>query len=359
LLRWYDRRQRELPWRREANPYRTLVSEFMLQQTLVAAVVPFFERFVARFPDLQALAAASQDQVLTLWSGLGYYARARNLHNAARAVVERHGGQIPNDESALRALPGIGSYTAAAIAAIAFGRRAFALDGNAARVVARLCAVTAAVDQQSTRNRLRDIGLAWVPRRRSGDFAQAVMELGATVCLPRTPACERCPVAPMCAAFQTGRAQRIPVKAGRPPRRIVRVASARVRRAGRVLLVRRRTGLLAGTWMLPAAVVVEGESAAVVAASAVRALRLGPVRLDLVGSIRHLFTHRDITADVFDGAAKAGRPRIANGRREGKTSDPGAPDLRWVDERRLDGVAVSSFLRKQLVLRRDKLSEPP
>ncbi len=331
----------------------------MLQQTVVAAVVPFFERFVARFADLPALAAASEDQVLAAWSGLGYYARARNLHRAACAVMDRHGGQIPSDEISLRALPGIGAYTAAAIAAIAFGRSTFALDGNAARVIARLQAVTAAIDRPETRNRLRDFGLAWVPARRPGDFVQAVMELGATVCLPRSPACDICPLASMCAAFQTGQTLRIPLKSARPQRRVVRIASVRMRRGGRVLLVRRKTGLLAGTWMLPSVVTVDGESAGAGARSAARDLGMMPARMTPVGTIRHLFTHRDVTAEVFDATVSSTRAGIARGRGDVSTHDASAPDLLWADELRLDGVAVSSFLRKQLALKRDKSSEPP
>ncbi|MBC8132288.1 MAG: A/G-specific adenine glycosylase [Deltaproteobacteria bacterium] len=351
LLGWYDRRQRDLPWRREVSAYRTLVSEFMLQQTVVAAAVPFFERFLARFPDLPTLAAASEDQVLALWSGLGYYARARNLHRAARAVVEVHQGQIPADEAALLDLPGIGPYTAAAVAAIAFGRRTFALDGNAARVVARLAAVAEPIDKPATRDRLREVGLGWVPTQRPGDFAQAVMELGATVCVPRTPVCGECPLRTMCAARRQNLTSEIPVKAIRPPKRMVRVASVRLRQGGRVLLVRRKTGLLAGTWMLPAAVMTAGTSPAVAARQVLRELGIVSVRVTPVGSIRHLFTHRDITVDVFDGVS-------AQARSTGGAPHPTTDQL-WVDESRLDEVAVSSFLRKQLALKRDKRSESP
>ncbi|HVZ72247.1 MAG TPA: A/G-specific adenine glycosylase, partial [Polyangia bacterium] len=189
LLRWYDGAKRDLPWRREASPWRTLVSEYMAQQTVLATVIPYFERFVARFPDAAALAAADEDEVTALWSGLGYYRRARNLHAAARAVVERHGGALPDTEAALRELPGIGPYTAAAVAAIGFDARAFALDGNGARVFARLFDVHHSIDRPATRVALHARGLAEVPARRAGDFNQAVMELGATVCTPRAPRC--------------------------------------------------------------------------------------------------------------------------------------------------------------------------
>lgn len=364
LLAWYDRRKRDLPWRREPSPYRTLVSEFMLQQTVVATVVPYFERFMARFPDLGALAASSEDQILTLWSGLGYYARARNLRRAAVSVMEHHGGQIPDDEATLRALPGVGPYTAAAVAAIAFGRRTFALDGNAARVVARLALVTASIDQPATRFRLRELGAAWVPVRRAGDFVQAIMELGATVCLPRVPHCGDCPLSRTCAGHRAGMTGSIPVRTARSPRRMVHLVSVRLRRAGRVLLVRRETGLLAGTWMLPAAVVADrNANSAAAARSALREMGRAPVRLTAVGVVRHLFTHRDVTVEVFDGSE---RSAVAGGSARGAAGPSPVEERwqdrwqdRWVDERQLDRVAVSSFVRKQLVLKRDKAREPP
>ena len=204
LLGWYDRWKRDLPWRREPSPYRTLVSEFMLQQTVVATVEPYFARFIARFPDVAALAAATDDEVTALWSGLGYYARARNLRRAAVAIVADHGGMIPSSEDALRALPGIGPYTAAAVAAIAFDARAFALDGNTMRVLARLTGERRPVDVPATRAALHARGLAEVPRRRAGDFNQALMELGALVCTARVRNCASCPVNRMCKSAVKG-----------------------------------------------------------------------------------------------------------------------------------------------------------
>jgi len=217
LLAWYDRARRDLPWRRAPSPYKTLVSEFMLQQTVVATVVPYFERFVARFPDAAALAAATEDEVTAAWSGLGYYARARNLHRAARAVVERHGGALPRTEAELRELPGVGPYTAAAVASIAFGARTFALDGNGARVTARLWGVRDSIDRPATREALRARGLGEVPAARAGDFNQAVMELGATICTPRAPRCDVCPLARRCRAHATGAAARLPVRTPKEP----------------------------------------------------------------------------------------------------------------------------------------------
>ncbi len=243
LLRWYDRARRDLPWRAEPSPYRTLVSELMAQQTTLAVVVPYFQRFMARFPTLRSLADASDEQVMALWSGLGYYARARNLRRAAMAAVAEHGGALPDTEEALRRLPGIGPYTAAAVASIAFGARTFALDGNGARVMARLFGVSESIDVPAVRVRLRALGTAELPARRAGDFNQAVMDLGATVCTPRNPRCDVCPLAGACVARAQGTAAELPVRAKKAARPVVRVACACVTDGARVLLVKRGDGL--------------------------------------------------------------------------------------------------------------------
>jgi len=366
LLRWYDGNRRDLPWRRTPSPYRTLVSEFMLQQTVVATVEPYFARFTRRFPSIEALAAASEDEVMALWSGLGYYARARNLHRAARAVVERHGGVIPADEEALRELPGIGAYTAAAVAAIAFDVRAFALDGNAARVVARLMNVTEPLSPRA-RARLADWGLAEVPARRAGDFNQAVMELGALVCTSRRPRCPQCPLSERCAGFAQGGdvVTAIPAKRVKTARPVVRVVCAYVMRAGRVLLVRRPAGqLLAGTWALPSAPLDDtgDPGPAVRAAVAGSGIAVGATRPTFRGRVRHIFTHRDLTADVYALPARGGAGRVADG-------DPDDENHRWVDPRRLAELGVSTFTRKTLraavghgaspVQKRDSAGEQP
>ncbi len=341
LLRWYDVGARDLPWRTRPSPYRTLVSEFMLQQTVVATVIPYFHSFVERFPDFAALARAGEQDVLGLWSGLGYYTRARNLHRAAVAVVEEHGGALPRDEATLVTLPGVGPYTAAAVAAIAFGAQTFALDGNAARVVARLFAVAEPIDGPAARLRLRARGQTLVPRLRAGDFAQAVMELGARVCVAGRPRCASCPVIAHCRAQATDRTDVIPVRRVRAPKKIVRVACIAVERAGKILLELRPAGsLLGGTWTLPAAEVDAGESEPAAARRALSALGLRRVgALRELGSVRHVFTHRDVTASAFQVKA-TGRPT-------------GSSELRWVNGRDLVSLAVSSFTRKTLGLLRD------
>src|SRR5487761_2154648 len=206
LLAWYDRHRRVLPWRalpgERADPYRVWLSEVMLQQTTVAAVIGYYERFLVRWPGIEALAAAQLDEVLHAWQGLGYYARARNLHACAAAVVARHRGRFPETEEALRSLPGIGPYTAAAIAAIAFDRPAAPVDGNVERVMARLYAVTTPLP--AAKPELRRLAAALVPRERPGDYAQAVMDLGATICVPKTPRCVRCPWREPCRARGAG-----------------------------------------------------------------------------------------------------------------------------------------------------------
>jgi A/G-specific adenine glycosylase len=338
LLRWYDREKRDLPWRRAPSPYKTLVSELMLQQTTVATVIPYFERFLARFPTLASLAAAGEDEVTALWSGLGYYARARNLRRAAAAAVAEHGGALPRTEAELGALPGLGPYTAAAVAAIAFGVPTFALDGNGARVMARLGGDSDSIDEPATRVGLRAAGQREVPPERPGDFTQAVMELGATICTPRNPRCGECPVRAACVAFGAGTVDEIPRRSRKPARPIVRVACACVTDGARVLMVKRGRGLLAGTWSLPEEVVTSGAPGDVARRLAVAA-GARTARVDHRGAVRHVFTHRDVTAEVFRvDVARAGRSRA---------------DRRWVAVDGLGALGVSTFTRKTVALALD------
>jgi A/G-specific adenine glycosylase len=337
LLRWYDGIKRDLPWRRDPTPYKTLVSEVMAQQTGLATVGPYFERFLRRFPTLEILAEATDDQVTALWSGLGYYARARNLRRAAAVVVAEHGGALPRTEAGLRELPGVGPYTAAAVAAIAFEARAFALDGNAMRVLARLYRVEARIDRPATRALLHRRGLDQVPLRRRGDFNQAVMELGATVCTPRHPRCEVCPLRTGCGARAAGLAETLPRKAKRTPRPIVRVVCVYVTDGARVLMVKRPFGLLAGTWALPDGESVLGtEPPAELARRVARGSGIRGDSVEYRGAVRHVFTHRDVTAEVFRLEVPAG--------------DPAAADRRWVTPAALEALGVSSFTRKTIAL---------
>jgi len=254
LLCWYAVDKRRLPWRAEdgarPDPYRVWLSEVMLQQTTVAAVKPYFEAFTSRWPTVEALAAAEDGAVMSAWAGLGYYARARNLLACARIVAGDHGGRFPDDEAALRKLPGIGAYTAAAIAAIAFGKRAVAVDGNVERVVARLHAVKTPLP--AARGLIRALADALTPDEGAGDFAQAMMDLGSTICTPRNPACGRCPVRGWCAAYAEGDSARYPLKAPKAARPRREGIAYWLERDGEVLLVRRPAkGLLGGMLALP------------------------------------------------------------------------------------------------------------
>ena len=251
LLRWYRRHRRDLPWRRTRDPYAIWVSEAMLQQTTVAAVIPYWERFLTRFPNLQTLARASEDEVLALWTGLGYYRRARALREGAIAVMNRHDGSVPSERDALLALPGIGPYTAGAIASVAFDRPEPVVDGNVKRVFARLFAIR--TDGARTEKRYWTIARALVEGPSPGDLNQAVMELGATICTPRSPDCNRCPLARACRARALGNPEAFPKARPRPPVQGVGVALAWIERNGRFLLERRHPGSpLRGSWDLPA-----------------------------------------------------------------------------------------------------------
>lgn len=252
LLQWYARNARDLPWRSKPSAYRTWISEIMLQQTRVEAVRPFFQRWMRRFPSIRHLASASEEDVLAAWEGLGYYARARNLQRAARRLVRDFRGNLPSDPDGLRKLPGIGAYTSAAIASIAFGKDVAALDGNVRRVLARVFCVEAPVDSRRGEARLAKLASENLPRGRAGHFNQALMDLGSSVCLPRRPRCEACPVATLCGGRRRNLQTRLPVRTAKPraPRY---VAGAAVIRHQKEVLLRRRTssGLLGGMWEFP------------------------------------------------------------------------------------------------------------
>jgi A/G-specific adenine glycosylase len=272
LLSWYRAGHRDLPWRRCADPYAIWISEIMLQQTRTETVRDYFLRFMARFPTPADLAAADLDEVLAHWSGLGYYARARHLHAAAREIAGRYGGRFPAEPEAVRALPGIGPYTAGAILSIAFGQRAPILDGNVIRVLSRLFALTAPPDEPAARRRLWALAGALVPEGSGhnghnghndpGDFNQALMELGATVCLPRRPTCLVCPLRAACLGRRSGDPEQFPARRRERPVPEVQVVTLCLRKGGRVLLCRRPpVGLWGGLWEPPTAELAAGETA--------------------------------------------------------------------------------------------------
>ena len=300
LLPWYREHRRDLSFRRTRDPYAILVAEVLLQRTRIASGLPYFARFMATFPTVADLAAASEERVLKAWEGLGFYGRARNLHRAAKAVVVDHGGRIPARYSELRELPGIGDYTAGAVASIAFGERVPAVDGNAIRVLARVFRLRGNLTRGDARRRLMGIAGDLVPPEEPGAYNQGLMELGATTCRPQAPRCPECPLNGRCGAFHDGEATRYPEVARRPAVPVVRVAFALARREGRALLVRRpEGGLLAGLWALPG-----GEVGARKTPNAV--LREGlagigtMVRIGAIaGHVVHIFSHRRWVGDVY------------------------------------------------------------
>jgi A/G-specific adenine glycosylase len=293
LLAWYDRHRRRLPWRaapgERPDPYRVWLSEIMLQQTTVKAVAPYYARFLERFPTVERLARAPLDDVLRAWAGLGYYARARNLHACAQAVAERHGGRFPPTEVALAELPGIGPYTAAAIAAIAFDQRATPVDGNIERVIARLFAVEDALP--GAKPEIRRLAATLTPAQRAGDFAQGMMDLGATLCTPKKPACALCPWMHGCAARARGDAETFPRKAAKREGKLRRGAAFVVVRADGHLLVRTRPtkGLLGGMTEVPTGAWTHDFDADAARAEAPRFARAVWQRVP--GVVRHVFTH--------------------------------------------------------------------
>ncbi len=315
VLRWYDRHARELPWRvgpkarrdgARPDPYAVWLSEIMLQQTTVATVAPRYAAYLARWPTVKALAAAPLDDVLGEWAGLGYYARARNLHKCAAAVVNDHGGEFPDTEEVLRALPGVGAYTAAAVAAIAFDRRAVVVDGNIERVVARLFAIETPLPAAKAEIKARADAI-W-PSRRSGDFAQGLMDLGAGVCRPKSPSCLLCPLADHCAAAKAGIAGELPRKAVRKPKPQRRGAVFALTNGRGEMLFERRAekGLLGGMFGLPGT-----EWAADLAEEiSVSAPASAPWRK--AGEARHTFTHFHLTLDVYSAQAPKGFRRNGN-----------------------------------------------
>ncbi len=325
LLAWFDAARRDLPWRRDRDPYRIWVSEVMLQQTTVAAVVPYFERFLRAFPSLRDLAAAAEQDVLRLWEGLGYYRRARDLHRAARQLVTTHGGTIPDDPEALGELPGLGRYTVGAILSQAFDRRLPVLEANSLRVLCRLFGRADDPRRGPARRWLWQAAEDLLPHRRVGDFNQALMELGALVCTPTAPRCEACPLADDCVARRLGRQDEIPAKAPPPAITEVREAAVVVRRGADVLLAQRpeSASRWANLWEFPHGPVGDRESHEAAALRLARELAgldvaLGPELLTL----RHGVTRYRITMVCFEAGYAGGEFR-SDFYRQGRWLAPG------------------------------------
>ena len=283
LAEWFKKAARDLPWRGTSDAYAILVSELMLQQTQVVTVIPYFQRWLARFPDFAALAAAGEQEVLSLWQGLGYYSRARNLHRAARQVVAEHGGRMPRDAAMIRTLPGVGRYTAGAVASFAFDLPEPLVDANVARVLARLLDLREPIDSTAGQSVLWSAAEELVPRKGAGAFNAALMELGALVCTPRAPQCLLCPIRPHCRAYAAGTAERLPIKKARRKTVLLTEPCAFVADARRVLLEYQPGPRWRGLWKLPK---LAGETAG-----------------EPLVTLEYPFTHHRVTLSVFRAAA--------------------------------------------------------
>ncbi len=311
LLAWFRRNARDLPWRRTRNPYRIWLSEILLQQTRIETALPYYRRFLKAFPSIRALASAGEDEVLKAWEGLGYYSRARNMHRAAKIIVGERGGRLPKTAQAWRELPGVGRYTAGAIASIAFGEREPALDGNTKRVLARLFHVTDPIDRAATVNTLWGLAEALVPPGDPGGFNQALMELGARVCTPTGPRCGACPIRRYCEAHQLGRQGEVPVRRARRPVPHHEIVAAAICKKGRYLLGRRPSGgMLGGLWEFPGGKVGSGETHEQALEREVEEELGIKVRVgDHLASVKHGYSHFTITLHLYRCEHAEGRPR--------------------------------------------------
>ncbi len=330
LLNWYHANRRELPWRQTRNPYAIWISEIMLQQTRTATVVPYFQKFMGRFPDIHTLAEADLHDILKVWEGMGYYARARNLHRAAREIIRHHGGKIPSSFDQLKKLPGIGDYIAAAVSSIAFRNPCPVVDGNVKRVLSRLFLIDAPVNDSRAYKIFYSYALRFVDREtkdHQGIFNQAVMELGALVCKPRNPGCTRCPVAPHCRAVAENKVDQYPgrLKKARPPE--YHVAAAVLKKNGKILITRRKPdGHLGGLWEFPGGKVLKNETPE---QACIRELG-EEVNLEIsvdsfLTRIKHAYTHFRIVMDIFNCSVVSGVLKLN-----------GPVDFRWVTAEQLD-----------------------
>jgi A/G-specific adenine glycosylase len=343
LLRWYSANRRRLPWRERPEPYRVWVAEIMLQQTQVATVLPYYERFLARFPGVEALASAGEEEVTALWSGLGYYSRARNLHRAARILMESHGGRVPAERAQLEALPGIGRYTAGAILSIAFGIEEPIVDGNVRRFLSRLFLEPPAPGRSGRAAAMAPIlpaqieawAHALVRGAPAADLNQALMEIGALICRPSAPLCPACPLASLCGARRLGAQERIPAPRRRRPTERVSRAVALIRDQGRILLERGRgPGAPAGMWDLPGALVPEGREARSFLERELARRRLS-VRLGgALASVDHAILHRRIHTTAYEG--RLGEP------------PPETASRLWVEEERAVDLPLGAAARRLL-----------
>ena len=338
LLAWYAKHQRNLPWRKTRDPYRIWISEIMLQQTRVESVIPYYDRFLSRFSNVQSLAKAPLDDVLKVWENLGYYARARHLHGAAQEIMDRFGGRIPDAWDELIKLPGVGTYTAGAILSIAFGQRVPAVDGNVRRVLSRVFAIDQPIDRSQTQRQLLKKAGQLVPIKDAGPFNQALMDLGANICTSRKPDCMLCPIREFCRARKHELQNVLPVVKKRSPIPHSHVTAAVIRnKRGQVLIVRRPDhGLLGGLWKFPGGAQQSDET---LEESLLRTAQIEVgIRFRIgksITSVNHAYTHFRITLHAFQCAYQSGKPRRL-----------GCSDWRWTRLQQLGDVAFSRADRK-------------
>lgn len=327
LLPWYDQHKRVLPFRGIRDPYGIWVSEIMLQQTRTETVASYYTRFLALFPTVSALAAAPEEAVLKAWEGLGYYSRARNLHRAAQVIAVQYGGIFPGDYEAIRALPGVGDYTAAAVSSIAFGLPYPAIDGNLTRVISRVHGIREDVGIPSVKRRIAELAMSHIDRERPGDWNQALMDLGATVCVPGTPDCARCPLAAGCDACAEEDADLLPVRAAAKPPVPVDVGVGLVTCGDRILMQRRDAALLRGLWVF---FLMEGDASREGMQKKLRSLGLDAAYKTDLGEARHVFTHRVWNMRLYHFEASEPIP---------------LQDFSWVDAEQLRALPLPTAMR--------------
>lgn len=343
LLAWFRKEQRDMPWRRTRDPYAIWISEIMLQQTRVTAVTPYYLRFLKRFPTVETLARARRDSVLKLWEGLGYYTRARHLHEAAKRIVKEYAGQLPRSTEALQTLPGIGRYTAGAIASIAFGLEEPVLDGNVTRVLCRVFRISASPKDEATQQTLWRLARRLISPGQAGDFNQAMMELGAMLCRPRQPKCEDCPIQPLCRAYRHGEQAELPRKENKKPLPHHTIVAGVIRKGARIVIDRRKDeGLLGGLWEFPGGKVEPGET--------LRDALVREVREEIgisvevgreLAVVRHAYSHFRITLHAFECRFKSGTLRAI-----------GCDEVKWVQPEQLARLAFPKANHKILELLR-------
>jgi A/G-specific adenine glycosylase len=332
LLQWYDKNRRPFPWREQPTPYRVWISEIMLQQTQTKSAMPYYNRFLERFPDIKSLAHASEEQILALWSGLGYYSRARNLRKAAVRIVACHKGIFPSDIEDVLALPGVGRYTAGAICSIAFNQPHPVVDGNIRRVIARLKGIRSRIPEKYFWGRMAE----WIPKNKASAFNQAMMELGAVICLPSRPLCSECPVAAYCLAKIRNLQDRIPPPKPRKAVKRVDVVVLVVQRRGRILLMRQQESFIPGVWGLPTGIVPPGRLPDETVEFLNKDLFGGRLKIENVSILRHSITNHSIAAHIYTGNA--------TGLISERVKKHG--EARWAGESRLNESLTSSLFRK-------------